>query len=95
MDRIEKKIKEIILESIDDGKKYRLFIFGSRVSGQSRKYSDYDIGIEGKEVIPFAMLAKIKIALNDSELPYKIDVVDFSAVSKKFRDQALINIKKL
>ncbi len=95
MDKTEKKIKKIILENIDDGKKYRLFIFGSRASGQPRKYSDYDVGIEGKEVIPFAMLAKIKIALNDSDLPYKIDVVDFSAVSKKFRDQALINIKKL
>ena len=95
MDSVEKKIKNIILDNIEDGKKHRLFIFGSRVSGGSRKYSDYDIGIEGKEAIPFAVLAKIKTALEDSDLPYKVDVVDFFVVSSDFRKQALKNIKEL
>ena len=95
MDSIEKKIKNIILNNIEDCNEYRLFIFGSRASTQSRKYSDYDIGIEGKKAIPFAVLAKIKTALDDSDLPYKVDVVDFFTVSNNFRNQALKNIKEL
>jgi len=95
MDKVEKKIKDIILNNLESDNKYRLFIFGSRVSGTPRKYSDYDIGIEGKDMIPFPVLVKIKIALQDSDLPYKVDVVDFSTVSDDFRKQALKNTKKL
>ncbi len=95
MNSIEQKIKDIILNNIEGDEKYRLFVFGSRADNSARKYSDYDIGIEGKVAISFSVLAKIKTALDDSDLPYKVDVVDFFTVSDDFRKQALKNTKEL
>lgn len=40
-------IKSIINQNLDPTK-FKVFIFGSRAMGQQFKYSDYDIGIEGK-----------------------------------------------
>jgi hypothetical protein len=89
-----KEIKKIIGKYIDL-KKYDIFIFGSRVDGKARKFSDYDIGILGKKVLPFDKMALIKDELEESDLPYRVDVVDFRLVSKDFREVALLKIKKI
>ena len=94
MNKAEKEIKEIIFHFLDP-KKYQVFIFGSRAAGKAKKYSDYDIGILGKEPVPWNMLAKIEEALEDSDLPYKVDIVDFALVSSGFKKVALSKIKKM
>jgi type I restriction enzyme S subunit len=76
-------------------KEYQVFIFGSRATGKSKKFSDFDIGIWGKKPIPSHLVALIEEALEDSDLPYKVDIVDFSLLPTKFRKVALSKIKKL
>lgn len=95
MNDAEKKIKEIISRYIGADNDFELFIFGSRSDGTAKKYSDYDIGIMGSEKVPREILSKIKTALDDSDLPYKVDVVDFFLASESFRKEALKNIRKL
>jgi len=90
----ENEIKNIIFQFLDP-KEYQVFIFGSRATGKAKKYSDYDIGILGKKSVPLNILAKINEALEESNLPYRVDVVDFSSVSKNFKEIALSKIKKL
>ena len=80
-------IKKLVFTYLDR-QKYRVFIFGSRASGSSRKFSDIDIGIEAKGEIPAATLVEIEEAFNESDLPYTIDLVDFSNVSHNFKSQA-------
>ncbi|MCD6223796.1 MAG: nucleotidyltransferase domain-containing protein [Deltaproteobacteria bacterium] len=92
--RVEKQIKEVIFQFLDP-EKYQVFIFGSRATGKARKYSDYDIGILGKKPVPVKTLVLIEEALEESDLPYKFDIVDFSLVSPEFREVALSKIKKL
>ena len=73
-------------------KDYRLFIFGSRVGGQKRKFSDIDLGILGKDKLPGHIVVKIKEEFENSPLPYKVDVVDFSKVSEDFKKVAIKQI---
>ncbi len=80
------KIKTIIRTYLPD-QSYRLFLFGSRVAGYAKPYSDFDIGIAGPRV-PQITIGTIKDALEESNLPYKVDVVDFTDVSDTFRVHA-------
>ena len=84
----EHKIKDV-LEKFLDPKDYEFFVFGSRAEGRANSFSDYDIGISGKRSIPLKTLSLVREAFEESDLPFKVDIVDFSQVSKKFRDQAL------
>lgn len=64
---------------------YKLFFFGSRVSGNHFKRSDIDLGIEGPK--PIGVLRKMAIEDDLDKLPilYKIDIVDFTDTDKSFR----------
>ncbi len=89
-----KEIKKIIFQHINP-KQYQAFIFGSRATNKHKKYSDYDIGIWGKKLVPSNIKVLIEEALEESNIPYKIDIVDFSLVSSNFRKVALSKTKKL
>ena len=73
--------------------KNQVFIFGSRAKGKARKFSDYDIGVTGKKPLNFKKIAQINEELEESDLPYRVDVVDFSTVSKSFKNIALSKLK--
>jgi len=92
--KVEKEIKEIIFRFLNP-KEYQVFIFGSRATGKAKKYSDYDVGIWGKKRVPSHIMVLIEEAFEESDLPYKVDIVDFSLVSSKFKKIALSKIKKL
>jgi predicted nucleotidyltransferase len=75
----------------DEVKKYgfskdcRVFIFGSWAEGTALKFSDIDIGVEGKG--PFSTL-ELEEAFENSDLPYLVEIVNFNHVSEKFKKVA-------
>lgn len=96
LEKTEKQIKNIIFQFLNP-RKYRVFIFGSRATGKAREFSDYDIGILNKKKKPIPSEEKIFIeeALEESDIPSKVEIIDFSIVSDKFKRMALTKIKKL
>ncbi len=88
----EEKIKETLFKYFSPNE-YEVFLFGSRAMGNNRKWSDYDIGILGKSKIPTQILTKVEGELEDSDIPYKVGIVDFTQVSDKFKRVALKNRK--
>lgn len=65
---------------------YRVLAFGSRVAGGARRFSDLDLVIMSDEPLaPETMLA-LREAFSESDLPIKVDVLDWSALSDSFRD---------
>lgn len=66
----------------------KIFIFGSRVKETNRKFSDIDIAIKG-EKITSQTLAKIRFELEESALPYKVDVVDFDEIDEQILAKAI------
>ena len=63
---------------------YRLFYFGSRVSGRATARSDYDVGLEADEKIPLEVMARIREELDEIPVLQKIDLVDFFAAPEGF-----------
>lgn len=78
------KIRKIIFSYLDP-KKHRAFIFGSWADGKAQKFSDIDIGIEGEEPFPSFELEE---ALEESDLPYLVEIVNFNRISEKFKKVA-------
>lgn len=65
---------------------YIVWAFGSRVSGTAKPYSDLDIAIIAEEPLPMECMATIKDAFDESDLPIRVDVVDWAATSDSFRE---------
>lgn len=84
LEKLKKQILKIIGRHLDL-KDYRVFFFGSRVSGKSREASDIDVGIEGEKPLPAGALSKIHDGIEELPVLYKIDVVDFATVNEKFK----------
>ena len=53
----------------------------------SKPHSDLDLLIEGKEAIPIRRLHLLEKAFADSDLPFRVDVLDWHAISAEFRQQ--------
>lgn len=50
--------------------------FGSRVTGRAWRYSDLDLVIMGSAPIPDLTLANLRADLEDSDLPFRVGVVE-------------------
>jgi len=85
--------REIVLNHIDC-QRYNVFLFGSRAYGNAKPFSDIDVGVEGSEKLSSIIIAEIEEELEESIVPFKVDIVDFSRVSTTFKQQALKKIVK-
>lgn len=74
---------------------YKVFVYGSRAAGNAQKWSDIDVGIRGEREVPVRKLALIAEELENSKVPYKVDVVDFTKTSNNFKELALKETIKL
>ncbi|RJP26255.1 MAG: nucleotidyltransferase domain-containing protein [Candidatus Omnitrophota bacterium] len=83
---LEKKylheVKRILREYVPD---CRVRVFGSRVDGTARQYSDLDLCVEGTAPIDPQILEELKYAFAESDLPIIVDVSDWHSVSDSFR----------
>lgn len=75
---------KIILDSILN--KYRndfdFYAFGSRVSGKCQKYSDLDLCLIKKKDTP---IYRIVDDFEESNLSFKVDVVDYNLIDDNFK----------
>ena len=54
--------------------------FGSRAKNSSRPYSDLDLAVKSRERLTLSQLADLSEAFSESDLPFKVDVVDCLSV---------------
>ncbi|MDD5215932.1 MAG: nucleotidyltransferase domain-containing protein [Methylococcales bacterium] len=64
---------------------YAVLAFGSRVKGNAKKYSDLDLVIMTNHPLSFSKMAILKEAFDESDLPIRVDVVDWATTSEAFR----------
>jgi uncharacterized protein len=67
------------------GKDIRIMIFGSRVRGTARKFSDVDVAVLDQNPIQNTKFTKIKEYINTSKFRYLVDLVDVNSISPEFR----------
>jgi len=89
---LKQEILQIVAEYLDL-EEYRVFFFGSRVSGCSSDRSDIDVGIDGPQPIPLEVMSHIREEIDDLPVLYKIDIVDFERASEDFREVALKHVE--
>ncbi len=64
---------------------YKVWVFGSRVKNQVKYNSDLDLAIEYSSKLNLKLLRKIKRELEESKLPFKVDVLDLSSATEEFK----------
>lgn len=69
--------------------------FGSRVTGKAKPFSDLDLAIMGDEPLSLETRAQLEEAFSESELPWKVDVLDWAQADKKFRELFLNTMRTL
>ena len=59
--------------------------FGSRVKGAHRPYSDLDLALDAGRPLSLDEHARLAEAFSESDLPFKVDLVDLRLASDAFR----------
>lgn len=59
--------------------------FGSRVTGKAKPFSDLDLAIMGDEPLSLETRARLEEAFSESELPWKVDVLDWPLTEEGFQ----------
>lgn len=62
-----------------------VWAFGSRATHTEKPYSDLDLAIIGDTPLTLSLLARIEHDFSESNLPFKVDVVDWATLSPTFR----------
>ena len=62
-----------------------VMVFGSRASGSPKPYSDLDIAIMGDEKIDFETQALLRDAFEESDLPFRVDILQWCNTSPEFK----------
>lgn len=59
--------------------------FGSRVGGTPKDYSDLDLALVGAAKLEPAVLATLREAFEESDIPFRVDILDWHAISEEFQ----------
>lgn len=64
---------------------FEVWAFGSRVKGTAKPYSDLDLAIITSHPLELDVCASLSDAFAESDLPWRVDVVDWASTSPAFR----------
>ena len=64
---------------------YEVWAFGSRAKWTAKPYSDLDLAIITNKPLSLDITASLNEDFSESDLPWKVDVVDWATTSESFR----------
>ena len=64
----------------------KVWVFGSRVTGGARPYSDLDLAIDCGRPLSLDEAASLREVLTECDLPFRADLVDWQALDDRFRE---------
>lgn len=76
-------IKNILVNHVSTAE---IIVFGSRVTGKAKVYSDIDIVVKSSYKIERSKLNRLKESFVDSKLKIRVDVLDWYRLTKNFQD---------
>ena len=85
------KIKELVLDYLKD-EEVKIVLFGSRARKDSSIFSDVDIGVMSYGKLDETRLILLREKVENLNIPYKVEIVNFSEVSPEFKEEALREI---
>lgn len=85
---ILEQVKSIVFKYLQS-RPVTVYLYGSWARGEEKKTSDIDIAILSKQGLPVHIIMEIRDALEESTVPYRVDVVDLSKVDEKIKQKVL------
>ena len=82
------KVRQLILDSLRN-EPIKVILYGSRARGDNSVGSDVDIGLLSKGSIDRLLLSNLREMLEDSTIPYKVEIIDLSQVSDSFKNEIM------
>lgn len=84
------QIKKFVVTSFADNN-VKIILFGSRARSDNSHTSDVDIGIipQNNSKLDAQKIAYVKDKIDELNVPYKIEIVNFTEVSEDFKKEAL------
>lgn len=61
-----------------------VYVFGSRARGHAKPHADLDLLISGDEPLAAPVRAQLEMDFDDSDLPFRVDIVDEAQVRPDF-----------
>lgn len=87
-DKYLEQVKRIVLGHLRD-RDVAVYLFGSHAAGTARRYSDVDVAIDARSPIPASVWAALSEAIEDSTVPWHVDLVDLGQVDPDFRRRVI------
>lgn len=78
------EVRRIVLDGLGT-LKAEVYLFGSRATDSARESSDIDVAVLPLEPLRPGMLAGIRDALEESHVPWRVDLVDLTTASPELR----------
>jgi predicted nucleotidyltransferase len=79
------RVRAMALEALE-GLPVSVWLFGSWARGEARSSSDIDLAVLPTGPLPDGTLAKLRLAFEESTIPYRVDLVDLRDVDEGFRE---------
>ena len=78
-----------IVHEVLGGQEVSVYLFGSWARGDVTSQSDIDLAIEAHSPLPPGTLALLRERLEESHVPYRVEVVELGGVDPEFRHRIL------
>ncbi|MBE0467021.1 MAG: nucleotidyltransferase domain-containing protein [Candidatus Desulforudis sp.] len=78
------RVRKIVLEGLR-GPQTRVYLFGSAAKGLAGAGSDIDVAVLPLESLPAGVLSSVRERLEESTIPYQVDLVDLTRTDPAFR----------
>ena len=82
--------KEVIITIIKKQLPHsKIYLFGSRARGDASAESDFDIALDNKHRIDEEIVSLIKENLEESTIPFTVDIIDLHHTSQDLKKEIL------
>jgi hypothetical protein len=86
--KVLENVRRIVLDAVGE-RNGKVYLFGSWARGEVTRLSDIDVAIDPLIPLPRGTLARLREQLEESHVPYHVDVVDLTRTSPEFRQRVL------
>ncbi len=85
-DRHAASVRDIIRRHLPSA---RVKLVGSRARGRAKPYSDIDLLFIEPDKLDPVVRARLRLAFEESDLPFKVDLLECSSLAPELREQFL------
>lgn len=91
---IIQETRKLVLEAVE-GRNISVYLCGSRAVGREHRFSDIDIALDGHgDQVSGQLMGKLKEKLEQSHIPYRVDVIDLALASETLRQRVVLEGQK-